>query len=412
MCRGIRLLLPICILVSIVHCADNSVESVPEEPRQLTASEQELVQAFNKFGLDLFREIILLEKDMNVFISPLSVSMSLGMALNGAAGATQEAMKTTLAFSDMTMEDVNESYQSLIGLLSGLDPEVRWQLANSIWFRDAIEFEHEFFDACSTYFDATVRGLDFNDPDAADTINNWVKENTNDRITEIVDKPVDPMMVMFLINAIYFKGTWVCQFDPERTLEDLFYLPDGSTLPCMMMAQEESHCYEYLSNSRFEALDLPYGNGLFSMTIILPGEGVTVNEVIGQLSAETWQQWMDGLHNWTGMALIPRFELEYDLNLGSVLSGLGMEIAFDPLNADFTGMFSPGGIFISEVKHKTFVKVNEEGTEAAAVTSTGAGTSSGPPVFYARRPFVFAIREKHSNTILFIGKIVDPGFDP
>jgi serine protease inhibitor len=134
--------------------------------------------------------------------------------------------------------------------------------------------------------------------------------------------------------------------------------------------------------------------------------------VIAQMNAETWQEWMESLQNWKGLVLIPRFELEYELKMNDVLSSLGMDVAFDPMSADFTGMFAPGGIFISEVKHKTFVKVNEEGTEAAAVTSTGAGATSGPPVFYARRPFVFAIREKHSGTILFIGKIVDPGFEP
>jgi serpin B len=410
MYRTVLILLGICICVSFINCSDNPVEPEPDPPRELTAGEKELVRSYNDFGIELFRAIIEIEPDKNVFISPLSVSMALGMALNGAAGDTEEAMRQTLAFSGMTMEEIDECYQSLIALLRTLDGTVDFRIANSIWYRDVLSFEAEFFNACSTHFDATVRGLNFSDPGSADIINSWVREQTNDRILEIVDKPIDPLLIMFLINAIYFKGTWTHQFDPARTQDDSFYLPNGSTVTCRMMNQEESSSYTYFQGDGFEALDLAYGRDLFSMSIILPRQGVDVDSIIAQLSGETWDDWMDRFGGWRGEVRIPKFQLEYDLELKDVLSQLGMGIAFDPYDADFTRMYNLGGVFISKVKHKTFVKVDEVGTEAAAVTSVETGVTSGPPVFYARRPFVFAIREKHSNTILFIGKIYDPGY--
>lgn len=410
MCKTVLVMVGICICVSLINCSDNPVEPKPEPPRQLTAGEKQLVQSYNDFGIELFKAIIDAEQDKNVFISPLSVSVALGMALNGAAGETEEAMKQTLAFSGMTMQEIDECYQSLIALLRTLDGSVDFRIANSVWYRDILSFEAEFFDACSTYFDATVEGLDFSDPGSADVMNSWVREQTNDRISEIVDKPIDPLLIMFLINAIYFKGTWTHQFDPTRTKDDSFHLPDGSTVTCRMMNQEESGSYTYFRGDGFEALDLPYGRDLFSMSIILPRQGVDVDSIISRLSGETWDDWMGRFSDWLGEVRIPRFQLEYDLELNDVLSQLGMAVAFDPDDADFTRMYGPGGVYISKVKHKTFVKVDEEGTEAAAITSVEAGVTSGPPLFYAHRPFVFAIREKHSNTILFMGKIYDPGY--
>lgn len=409
MYRTMLCVLAICICVSFITCSDNSVCPEPE-PRQLTMAEKELVRSYNDFGLELFKQIIRKETGKNVFISPLSISMSLGMTLNGAAGDTEEAMRTTLAFSGMTMEEINESYQSLIALLRSLDSNVDFRVANSIWFQNGLSFEDTFFEACSTYFDAEVEGLNFLDPQAADVVDGWVAEHTNGRITEIVERPIDPLLVMLLINAIYFKGTWNHQFDPDHTEDDLFYLPDGSTVPCKMMGQGESRYYTHFSNSVFEALDLPYGRDLFSMSIILPRRGVGIDSLIAEMNGQRWDEWMGSLGGWEGGVRIPRFELEYGLELKDVLSSMGMGIAFDPGRADFSNMHRLGGLFISKVRHKTFVKVDEEGTEAAAATSTSAPTSASP-VFNGCRPFIFAIREKHSGTILFIGKIFDPGFE-
>lgn len=393
------------LCIGLTQCTENPVSPIL---RELTLAEKQLVKSDNKFGCKLFKEIIKEEGDKNVFISPLSVSVALGMTYNGASGSTQEAMQTTLELSGLTIQEVNESYKSLIELLTGLDQKVQFQIANSIWYRQEYSFEEEFINLCKTYFNALLRGLDFNDPNAADTINGWVEENTNGKIKEIVDKPIDPLIVMFLINAIYFKGTWTYEFDEELTKDDWFYLPDGSRKPCKMMEQRSE--YDYFSNPDFQAVDLSYGDGDFSMTIFLPRPQKDIDSLIAEFTDENWDNWINSFSKDSGDIYIPKFTLEYKLTLNEVLKALGMEIAFDP-RADFTKMYKPGGIWIGKVKHKTFVKVNEEGTEAAAVTSVvmelGAG---GPSGFYMRvdRPFVFVIRENKSQTILFMGKIVEP----
>jgi serpin B len=397
----------------LVSCGENGVSPGKDMPRNLTPAERDLVESYNAFGLNLFREIAKASGDNNVFISPVSVSMALGMTVNGAAGTTEEAMKSTLEFPGMTTAEIDECYRSLIELLVGLDPGVQFQIANSIWYRLGWTFEQPFLDACQAYFNAEVSGLDFSSPEAAAVINAWVSRSTNGRIQEIVDNPIDIYTVMFLINAIYFKGTWTYKFDPGLTKDDRFTLPDGSTAPCKMMQQPspgKTGDFRYYANGTFQVLDLPYADGWFSMTILLPAPAVKLDSIIAELDHETWKQWTAGLGDETGRIEVPRFELEYEATLNDVLGAMGMEVAFDPYNADFTRMYGDGGLFISRVKHKTFVKVDEEGTEAAAVTSVEVGATSAPDNFEMRvdRPFLFVIRENHSGTVLFIGKIANP----
>ncbi|MFC1906182.1 serpin family protein, partial [Chloroflexota bacterium] len=202
--------------------------------RALTIGEQQLVESSNTFGFKLLNEVVGQDGDKNIFISPLSVSMALGMTLNGADGDTYEAMKQTLELSGLTEEEINKSYASLIELLRGLDPEVIFQIANSIWYRQGFPVKQSFLDICQQYFDAVVEGLDFSDPAAVDIINNWVNESTNGKIEGIVDPPINPLTVMFLINAIYFKGTWKYEFDEQYTQSSPFYLLDDSEVQCQM----------------------------------------------------------------------------------------------------------------------------------------------------------------------------------
>jgi len=377
--------------------------------RQLTKSEQSLVQSDNKFGLKLFQKVVEQEGEQNIFISPLSVSLALGMTYNGANGSTKEAMENTLELSGLTIQEINESYKTLIELLTHLDPKVTMTIANSIWYRQSFTFEPAFIDLNRAYFNAEVSALDFNDPNSVGIINNWVDENTNGKITEIINS-INPLDVMFLINAIYFKGTWTYEFDQDLTEDDLFYLPNGSQVTCKMMEQKGD--FQYFSNDDFEAADLPYGDEYFSMAIILPRPGKTVDDIIAQFTPDNWEEWMSGFDK-QGLAVqMPKFKLQYKLSLVQALGALGMEIAFDPYQADFTRMYPPGDLYISEVMHKTFVEVNEEGTEAAAVTSVTIGTTSvgdpSIPVFRVDRPFVFVIRDRHSGSIIFAGKIIEP----
>ncbi len=389
-------------------CPTKEKESKPS--LGLTSSETSLLKSDNRFGLKLFQEVVREQKDKNVFISPLSVSMALGMTYNGANGSTQEAIQKTLELNGLTLQEVNESYQHLIGLLSGLDPKVQFQIANSIWYRQGWTFEEEFIQLNKTYFNALVSGLNFGDPNSADIINAWVDENTKGKITEIINPPIDPSMVMFLINAIYFKGAWTYQFDKNATIDWLFYLPNGSTTPCRLMAQKSE--FPYWENDDFQAVNLPYGEGDFSMIVFLPKWEKNVDSLIAKFSQENFDVWLSEFHSDSGKVYLPKFTLEYEMKLNDALIALGMGSAFDPEHADFTGMYKEGGLFISEVKHKTFLEVNEEGTVAAAVTSVGIATTAYHPsdIFeiVVDHPFVIVIRENKSGAILFIGKIVEP----
>lgn len=412
--RLLRLWPVVLVCVCTIHCSDRTT-CPGEGPRPLTVGELQLISSFNGFGLRLFRDVVLDEPDSNVFISPLSVSMALGMTLNGAAGQTEEAMKTTLGFSGMEMEAIDECYESLMELLVNLDPGVDFRIANSIWYALDRELEQSFFDVCQDYFDAQVTGMNFASPDAPSTINAWVEDKTNGRIDRIVGDVIPSETVMFLINAIYFLGTWTHQFDPELTLDWDFEGPAGATVPCNMMQRPEAgelSEFRYFSNGDVEGIDLPYADGLFSMTVILPRSGTDIDSLIGELDEETWDSWIGSFANERGRLMMPRFEIEYDLELKEILSAMGMGIAFTE-SADFTRMRSAGGLMISKVKHRTFVKVDEEGTEAAAVTCVGMIDVALPDEFEMRvdRPFIFAIRENHSGTVLFVGRIVDPGYE-
>lgn len=408
MSKLLNVILMFFICIGFMQCTQNPISSADRISPELTVVEKQLVKSDNKFGFKLFKEIVKEQKDKNIFISPLSVSMALGMTYNGANGKTKEAMRKTLELADLTIREVNKSYQSLIELLTRLDPKVRFQIANSIWYRQEFSFEQEFINLNMTYFNAEVRGLDFNDPNASKVINGWVDENTNGKIKKIVDV-IDPSMVMFLINAIYFKGTWACEFDENLTKDDWFILFDGSKKPCKMMMQGGS--FQYFETADFQVIDLPYGEGDFSMSIFLPRPQKNLDFLIAELNQENWNQWINSFSKHEGTLQFPKFTLEYELKLNDILKTLGMAIAFDPYQADFTKMYKgPERLFISKVKHKTFVEVNEEGTEAAAVTSVEMKCTSVAPSFLMRvdRPFVFVIRENHSQTILFMGKITEP----
>ncbi len=374
--------------------------------RNLNLVEKTIVESDNSFGLKLFQKIIEAEQDKNIFISPLSVSMALGMTLNGANGETKQAMQQTLELAGLSDDEINSSYKSLMELLTSIDAKVQFQIANSIWYRSTFQVEQPFIDVNQNYFAAQVRSLDFSDPTAVTVINQWVSDNTHAKITEIIDS-INPAVVMYLINAIYFKGVWTYQFNPSATAAAPFYLLDGSEQTCHLMNIHGS--FNYLASEKFHAVDLPYGNEQFSMTIILPRQETELDEIIADLNPTNWNNWLGQFTELEGDIFLPRFKLEYEKPLVDVLGQLGMGVAFSD-QANFTGINRNGGLFISEVKHKTFVEVNEEGTEAAAVTSVEMRATSSGQFFYFKvdHPFIFAIREKATGAILFIGKIVNP----
>src|SRR6266545_2492520 len=410
-----RLRLPAIPLVLLaVGCAKDPVGPPPRItalPRALTTQEAQLIEADNRFAIKLLKQATADTRDTlpNLFVSPLSVAMALAMTYNGAAGTTEDSMRATLELDGMSVAEVNESYRSLIELLRQLDPHVRFQIANSIWYKEGYTIEQPFLDANRTYYDATVSALDFASPDATATINAWVNTETNGKIDKIVDVIPDGMR-LYLIDAIHFKGDWTKQFDPKLTQPRSFLLPDGSSVNVPTMTYGLAVDLRLAYHPNAVVVDLPYGGTPFSMTIVLPRDTSNVDHLVDGLTPEQWHEWTDNLHTGEAELYLPKFKLTNDLGLIPTLAALGMGIAFgcEPLTADFTRIHTPSELCITEVKHKSYVDVNEEGTEAAAVTSVGVGLTSVPPAIRIDRPFIFALRENLSGTILFMGVIRHP----
>lgn len=407
--RSLFTLFVISFLISSCSGIQDDADSEKSD-LNLSVNEVKLISASNEFGFDLLKNINTNEIGKDLFISPISVSMALGMTYNGADGETKDAMRIALHLGDLTDDEINRSYESLISLLLSLDPEVAMALANSIWYRDNIDFEQTFLDLARQYFDAEVHGFDFSAPDAADIINSWIEDKTNGLIKETLNPPLPRDAVMYLINAIYFKGTWTIQFDDEMTRDMTFYSSDDTQSMVKMMSLREE--FPYYENDELQMVDLPYGNGDFSMTIVLPNKEKNIDALISEMSDQSWNSLTSNLSPDTGDIFLPRFKLEYKTELIKPLTEMGMGIAFSDGLADFSKMRSQNDLFISRVLHKSFVEVNEEGTEAAAVTVVEVSTSSvGPSHGFSmliNRPFLFVIRENRSGAIMFIGKIVNP----
>ena len=369
-----------------------------------------LVDANNKFGFKLFSEIQKSQSNKNVFVSPISIAIALSMTYNGAGGETQEAMVKTLNFQGMSLEEINQANKELGILLNNLNPETQLNIANSIWTRKGISFSPSFLQVNQDFYQSQVREIDFNHPESLKIINNWVKDKTEGKIEKIIQE-LNYNDVMVLLNAIYFKGNWEEQFSEYFTREMRFYLANGTQKQHPIMFQSSRHLY--YQNEYFQAVSLRYTKGLISMYIFLPMEQVGLEGFYQVLNEENWKNWMLKFrHNKINLGL-PKFKTEYEVTLNDALKSLGMKIAFDKSAADFSGMGPiPPNLYISEVKHKTFVEVNETGTEAAAVTGSRIKRMSGrieqTVDMLINRPFFFLIRDNDSGTILFMGEITNP----
>jgi serine protease inhibitor len=404
-----RLLFPCLIVISVMAgCAKDR----PDEKRdlvqvQLTAHQKSLVLSNNAFGFDIFRTINRSERgDKNVFISPLSISLALAMTHNGANGDTKTEMQNTLRFPDFSADEINGYFQTLSNTLPDLDPTVKLGIANSIWYRQDFSVLPDFISINQSYYNAEVKALDFDDPASVNKINGWVATKTNDKIKKVIDQ-ITPDMVMFLINAIYFKGQWTYDFDKDLTAEAPFHLASSeqSTVPFM----HQKGTFHYYSNDSLQLLEMPYGQGNFSMVVLLPKQGYSVTALADGLTPGNWNGWLADTARANVDIAMPKLKFEYERILNDDLKELGMVKAFGP--ADFTSINPDADLYISFVKHNSFVEVNEEGTEAAAVTVVGIAYLTAPvePVFIpfvADHPFIFAIRETTTNTILFMGKVV------
>ena len=370
-----------------------------------------LVSANTTFGFKLFAEVAKQDAGKNIFISPSSVGLALAMTYNGAVGETKQGMERALEIHGMSHLELNRAYAQLKAALESADPKVQLNIANSLWGRKEISFNPDFIQRNKQFYGADVTALDFNDPSAPATINSWVAEKTKGKIDKIVDR-IDAQAILFLINAIYFKGAWAAEFDKAKTREDQFTTGAGNQKRHPMMHQ--SGKYRYYENKDLQAVNLPYGGGRLSMYIFLPAQRAGLDALQRSLTAANWDTWMKEFAETQGEIALPRFKVEYEIGLNDALKALGMGIAFDPNRADFSGIVQ-GSVkaFISEVKHKTFAEVNEEGTEAAAVTSVEMrATSAMRPDKTFRmivdHPFFCAIRDNKTGTLLFMGSITDP----
>jgi serine protease inhibitor len=379
-----------------------------ELPRALTVHEARVSRAANQFALDLFKRLNAAQPGENVFVSPLSVSFSLGMTMNGADGTTLDEMRSTLGFGTAELAEINEGYRGLMALERGLDESTTFQIANSVWYRQTYAFRQTFIDQVKQTFDADVRASPF-DATTIATVNAWVSEKTNGKIPTILES-IEDDNVMFLINAIYFKGSWREQFDPAKTMDATFQSLTGPQTVRMMNRPKDFGTIRYASTSTATIGELIYGNGAFVMTILMPNSGSEIGALAAGLDTAAWTSFLAQLRDTKFQVALPKFTLSYERELKDDLIALGMRVPFEGAQANFSRMsahVTPSqNLYISFVKHKTFVDVNEEGTEAAAVTNTGVSVTSLPPCLCVDRPFVFAIRERFSGTILFLGKMV------
>jgi serpin B len=370
--------------------------------------EKAITSSDNSFGFKLFATINGSQQNKNVFISPFSVSMAFGMLLNGANGPTLDSLEQALGDAGMSLSDINSAYENSSAFLTTLDSRVTLLSANSIWYRIGFPVLPTFLSVNKTYFNADVDALDFTLPSAAQSINNWVDTKTNGKIPTIIDGSIPPAVVMYLINAVYFKGAWTHAFDTANTKAAPFTCADGSVTPCNFMSQQNT--FAYYADSTLQAIDLPYGDRSFSMTVVLPAVGTSIDQFASSLTQQQWNAIINKLDSVKVDLYLPKFTLDFSKSLKSDLAALGMGIVFDPVRADLSRVSQGGGIYVSDVIHKTYVDVNEEGTEAAAVTVITVVTTVmiENPVMRIDHPFIFAIREHQSGTILFIGKVDSP----
>lgn len=378
----------------------------------LDAYQKDVIDSTNRFAFDLFSPIVTGAKESdNIMISPFSISSALSMTLNGASGETFDAMKKALRLEEKSLQEINETYLKLMTDMVPVDDRVVLEIANSVWVEKRLNVKQKFMTDLQTWYNAEARGIDVTDPDAVKIVNDWIAEKTHDKITDMLDY-LDPDLAMLLINAVYFNGKWRNQFDKDDTKEEPFYITPTEPKDVPMMFKEDN--LKAVKADGLTLVDIPYGQGNYSMLIALPDEGTDVSDFAELLSPLKWNEWMAQLENSTHKVELrmPRFKYEYKRLLNADLISLGMGIAFSDL-ADFSNI-SDMNTQINRVLHQCFIETNEEGTEAAAATVVEMTLTSYPPPepsvwkINIDHPFLYFIHETSTGTILFLGKVGDP----
>lgn len=402
------------VLLMSASCEDKhgdiDVNNLPEPIKiDLRSSETEIVSADQSFAFKFFETVYneeAADEDNSFMVSPLSLSMALAMTMNGAEGATKEAMQQTLRLKGFNGDEVNSYYKKLREALLATDPSTKLSIANSIWTNQNVAIKNDFISRNREYFNSSVESVDFGDDRTKDLINNWASANTNGLIDKVIES-TNTDDLMYLLNAIYFKGIWVSEFSKSKTQQKLFTLEDGSVENVDMMNQTSK--FKYMSDELMQLVQLPYGNEAFSMLVLLPKENKKLKDVAAALNNPGyWGELKSGLKVSEVELYLPKFKTEYSKKLNSVLTDMGMGLAFAD-DANFFGM-SDVPSQISFVKQDTYIAVDEVGTEAAAVTTVGVVMTSMPAepqkvVFIANRPFIYVIQENSTGSILFMGAV-------
>lgn len=403
-----RIFLTILSFALLISCSNNE-DNLPEpEIRALNNDEQEIVKASNEFATNILSEINAAHEDENVFISPFSISTALSMTLNGANGETKEAIKETIGLKNLSDETINQGYKDLVTYIYGLDRGVTLNIANSTWYSQELTVLSSFEDLLRTFYSAEVRAADFKNPATVDLINNWIENETNGKIRDMLDTiPVEA--VMYLINAIYFKANWSVKFDPAKTENRDFTLMDGSVAQVpTMYADAVTYLSSYDNEKKLQLIDIPYGNGAYGFTIIMPDDPSLINQVVNEFTVADMEKMLEDTSESTMEAYLPKFKIEFKEVLNDYLIAMGMGIAFTG-QSDLSSLFAEDlDLVISRVIHQSFLEVNETGSEAAAATVVEIELTSLPPALRVDQPFLFFIRERNSNTILFSGKLINP----
>jgi serine protease inhibitor len=361
------------------------------------------------FGLTLFRQLGDAKPNENVIVSPLSAGLAVSMLGNGATGTTRAGIEQALA--EGPLDALNPANAALAAALRTDDVELA--VANSLWAREGVPFLPAFLQQNRQFYGAEIQSLNLSTPEAARRINDWASRSTRGRITEMVDGPLDPSVILYLMNAVYFKGRWADEFRPQATRPGTFHAPGGDVQRPMM---SRTGRYGYLRGEGFQALRLPYRGDRFAMYVLLPDSGRSLADLRGGLSATAWRGWMGTFAPREVHVTLPKYRLSLESRLNTPLEALGMADAFDPGRARFGAMLPAEFLqrqnaYVSEAKQKVFIEVNEEGTEAAAVTGIEVRTTSAPapPMqFRVDRPFVVAIRDDQTGALLFVGQVNDP----
>ena len=384
------------LMMTLAVLADNTPKSI-----SLTTDQQGLVVSNNNFAFNLFRKA---RKDENMILSPLSITYALGMLNNGAAGETLQQINTVLGFGDTGADAINDFCRKMLSEAPVLDELTKVMISNTIFFNAAKGYvlKNAFVEKANQYYDAVPESRNFGDGQTLDVINKWANDHTEGMIPQILkEDEFDADAVSYLLNALYFKGTWTLKFDEAETKAEQF---GQEEVPMMHLENN----LPYMDDTDCQVLALPYGNGAYQMTILLPHEGKTVNDVLQGMTAEKWKQ-----YKWMDEAVVdvklPRFESMTELNLNDIMSALGMPNAFVYGIAEFPDFCNKEDIYISLMKQVAKIEVNEAGTEAAAVTIIGvkdwAGPEEPPHVkFHANRPFLYIISEQSTGSIFFIGQ--------